>query len=387
MINVLHLRDTDRVCGPGKTIIETSCATDMREFSQKIGLFLLRSETSNAYCEAATLRGVEVIPVRSAHPYDPRIVQTLARIIRDHRIDIVHSHEYKSDLLAWLVARVHPVPIMSTVHGWITNSSKSRLVVGISQKALRGFGRVVAVSHETRRKVVDCGVPEDRVVVLHNAIVTANYRPEQHARGYLRQRYGLPADVTIIGNVGRLSPEKGQADFLEAAAAVATTHTRAYFVLVGDGPSRAVLEQQVTALGLGSKVIFTGHLPDVRPVYRDLDILALTSHTEGFPNVVLESLCMGVPVLATEVGGTSEAVQTGVTGLLVRPSSPDAIAGGLRRMLDEPEWARALAAAGQAQVYKEFSFAQRVSREEDVYRGLLAEWQASRRALGNGAHA
>ena len=384
MINVLHLRDTDRVCGPGKTIIETSCATDEREFSQKIGLFLMRGDTTNAYYEAAIKRGIEVIPVRSAHPYDPRIVRTLVSLIRANRIDIVHSHEYKSDLLAWLVARVHPVPIMSTVHGWITNSTKSRLFVGLSQKALGGFGRVVAVSNETRRKVVDCGVPEDRIVVLHNAIVTENYRPERHERGFLRQRFGLPADATVIGNIGRLSPEKGQADFIEAAAALAATHPRAYFVLVGDGPSRAALEQQSIDRGLSSRVFFTGHLADVRPVYRDLDVLALTSHTEGFPNVVLESLCMDVPVLATNVGGTSEAIQDGTSGVLVPAGSPAEIARGLRRMVDEPQWARSLAVAGRAKVYKQFSFAERVRREEDVYRALLAEWDPRRESHRHG---
>ena len=339
----------------------------------------MRSETTNAYYEAATRRGVEVIPVRSDHPYDPRIVRTLVRLIRAHRIDIVHSHEYKSDLLTWLVARVHPMPIMSTVHGWITNSTKSRLFVGLSQKALGGFGRVVAVSNETRRKVVDCGVPEDRIVVLHNAIVTQDYQPERHERGFLRQRFGLPADATVIGNIGRLSPEKGQADFIEAAAVLAATHPRAYFVLAGDGPSRAALEQQSIDRGLGSRMFFTGHLADVRPVYRDLDILALTSHTEGFPNVVLESLCMDVPVLATNVGGTSEAIQDGTTGVLVPAACPAEIARGLRRMLDASEWARSLAAAGRVHVYKQFSFAERVTREEDVYKALLEEWRDQRR--------
>ena len=97
-INVLHLRDTDRVCGPGKTIIETACATDGREFRQMVGLFMLDGESGNLYHDAAVQRGVEVVPIRSAHPYDPRIVRTLLGIVREHDIHILHSHEYKSDL-------------------------------------------------------------------------------------------------------------------------------------------------------------------------------------------------------------------------------------------------------------------------------------------------
>jgi hypothetical protein len=94
MINVLHLRDTDRVCGPGKTIIETACAAAGSDFHHAIGLIMLDRETQNAYLDAARGRGVEVVPVRSVHQYDPRIIATLLKIIRQHDIHILHSHEY-----------------------------------------------------------------------------------------------------------------------------------------------------------------------------------------------------------------------------------------------------------------------------------------------------
>jgi glycosyltransferase involved in cell wall biosynthesis len=372
MINVLHLRDTDRVCGPGKTIIETACATDARQFSQKVGLFLLNHETSNAYFEAAVRRGVEVIPVRAAHPYDPRMVGAIVRLIKQHDIHVLHSHEYKSDLLAYLVARVHRIPIMTTIHGWIAHSFKRRLFIGLSQRALPRFDRVVAVSAETRRRILACGVPEHKLVTIHNGIVAANYQSADQAPGYLRQRFALPADATIVGNIGRLSPEKGQHDFLTAVAQIAPRFPRAYFVVVGDGPDRAALEQRVRALSLERRVFFTGFLPDVRPVFRDLDILALTSHTEGFPNVVLESLCMETPVLATAVGGTPEIVRDGDTGVLIPAHAPDRIAAGLSRLLDDPAWSAALAARGRSEVVRHFSFDARVRREEQIYRELCA---------------
>ena len=357
MINVLHLRDTDRICGPGKTIIETACATDSREFVQKIGLFMLNGEATNVYHDAAVARGVDVVPVRSAHPYDPRIVSTLVGLIKSHDIQILHSRRYKSDLLAYVVARIHPIPIMTTVHGWITHSAKRRLMVGLSQRVLRRFDRVIAVSEETRRRILACGVPASRVVTIHNGIVLANYDPSLQSPGYLRSRFGLPPDAVTIGNIGRLSGEKGQDDFLTAAAELATEFPRTYFVIVGDGPDREALEARAQALGLGARVLFTGFLQDVRPVHRDLNILALTSHTEGFPNVVLEALCMGTPVLATDVGGTGELIVHGMTGVLVPAHAPVAIAAGLRQLLSEPECGRRLAAAGQMRVHEQFSFA------------------------------
>jgi glycosyltransferase involved in cell wall biosynthesis len=372
MINVLHLRDTDRICGPGKTIIETACATDRTAFSQKIGLFEVAGEPPSIYRQAAVARGVEVIPVRSAHPYDPRLVTTLLDIVKRHDIHIVHSHEYKSDLLTWALRRIHRVPIMTTIHGWITNSRKARLMVGLSQKVLGGFDRVVAVSEGTRRRVLACGVPADKLVVIHNAIVTGNYRPEAQAPGFLRQRFGLPEDAFIVGSIGRLSPEKGQYDMLEAIRRIAPVRPNVYVVLVGDGPDRAGLEQRVQAEGLAGRVLFTGHLHDVRPVYRDLDLLALTSHTEGFPNVVLEALCMETPVLATDVGGTAEIVEDEKTGVLIPAKSPDRIEHGLLRLIDDPPGAERLMRAGREAVFARFDFQTRVAREEAVYREILS---------------
>jgi glycosyltransferase involved in cell wall biosynthesis len=116
----------------------------------------------------------------------------------------------------------------------------------------------------------------------------------------------------------------------------------------------------------------TGHLNDVRPVYRDLDILALTSHTEGFPNVVLEALCMETPVLATDVGGTAEIVEDERTGVLIPSKSPDRIERGLLRLIDDPAGAERLMRAGREAVFARFDFQTRVAREEAVYREILS---------------
>jgi glycosyltransferase involved in cell wall biosynthesis len=375
MINVLHLRDTDRVCGPGKTILETACAADRREFSHKIGLFLLNRESTNPYQEVAAKRGVEVVPIRSGHQFDPRIVTTIARVVKEHRIDIIHSHEYKSDLLAWAVTRFCRVPAMTTIHGWIRNDLKRKLYIRAGQSVLPFFDRVVAVSSETRSAVLECGVPESKVTVIHNGIVTENYRRENQQPGFLRQQFSLPEEARLIGYVGRLSPEKGQFDMLAAAEELLRQYPQTWIAMVGDGPDRAALKQRAEELGIGNRVLFTGHLQDVRPVIRDLDVLALTSHTEGFPNVVLEALCMEVPVIATDVGGVREIITDGVTGVLTPARSPSRIADGLTRLLADPAWARKLALRGQREVYEHFTFGRRVAKEEQLCREILESWR------------
>jgi glycosyltransferase involved in cell wall biosynthesis len=374
LITVLHLRDTDRVCGPGKTIIETACAATA-DFTHKVGLFMLERETSNVYYDTAVRRGVEVLPIRSGHQFDPRIINTILGVVKRHRIDIIHSHEYKSDLLAWAVSRLRRIPVMTTIHGWIRNDLKRKLYIRAGQSVLPSFDRVVAVSNQTRASILEAGVPEHKVAVIHNGIVTEHYQPGDFARGFLRRQYGVPDDAMLIGYVGRLSPEKGQADLLAAAAQLLPSRPGVWLALIGDGPDKARLQRQAETLGISGRVLFTGHIHDARPVFRDLDILALTSHTEGFPNVVMEALCMDTPVLATDVGGTREIIEDGVTGVLLPPHSPAQIAEGLGRLLDHPAWAQGLAVNGKRVVHERFSFRARVAKEEQLTREIIGQWK------------
>ena len=372
MIRVLHLRDTNRVCGPGKTILETACRVDKSQFALSIGLLMLEHESGNQYQEAAEARGIEVIPLRTRSQFSPAIIDVIAGVIRKHNFDIVHSHEYKSDILATLVARRCGVPIVTTAHGWITNSLKSRLYVWADKQTFRFFDRVIAVSPRIRTEILKYGAREDHVELIYNAIVMDNYRPDAHQPGYLRQRYGIPEDATLIGNIGRLSPEKGQVEFLQAAKNLLAERPEGlYFVLVGEGPDHARLGQFVKDNGMEARVFFTGHESDVRPVYRDIDILALTSYTEGFPNVVLEALCMEIPVLATDVGGVASIVDDRKTGILIPAHDASAVSGGLRWMLTHPEACQSMVINGQAKIRDQFEFSVRVEKVQALYERVL----------------
>lgn len=195
------------------------------------------------------------------------------------------------------------VPIMSTAHGWITNHAKSKAFIRASKAVLPAFDHVVAVSAELARELSDCGVPAGRLTVIHNAIVTERYDTMSLPRGSLRRTNGLEDEAFLVGYIGRLSPKARPTSC--RAVDIASRHPRLRAVMVGDeaDPDRPHLEELTRRLGLADRVTFTGHLNDIRPVLRDIDLLALTSHTEGLPNVVLEALCMQVPVLATRVGG------------------------------------------------------------------------------------
>lgn len=370
MIRVLHLRDTQVVCGPGKTIIETACAVDPAEFRLSVGVFAAPG-ARNAYEDAARARGIEVHRLEAPRGWDPRLVVRLAELVKRERIDIVHSHDFLSDVLTRLLLLRVRVATMSTAHGFITNTFRSRVTVTLGQRALRGLDRVVAVSEETRRRVVAAGVPASKLTVIHNAIVARNYRAVDFERGAFRRQIGVADEAILIGNIGRLSPEKGQRDTLLAAAPLAREDPRVHVVFVGSGPDREALGALASEVGLEGRVTFAGHMRDVRPVYRDLDVLALTSYTEGFPNVVLEALCMDVPVLATSVGGVPELMVDGRTGIMVPAGRSDLIEAGLRRLVYDRAEAARMTALGRQRVLDDFEFAGRTRKEETVYRELV----------------
>lgn len=371
MINVLHLRDTDKICGPGKTIFETISAIDKKEFNLIIGLFLLNKEKKNIYLDEAIKRGIPIVPIRASHQYDPLIFLKISKFIKDNNIHIIHSHEYKSDIIGFFLAKLHRIPIVTTLHGWISNSFKSKCYISMQKFLLRYFNVVIAVSSKIRDDLIKVGVPEEKIRLIYNAIVVEKYQPSNNYNNLLRNKIKLPQGAVLIGNIGRLSPEKGQKDLLMAAKKIIETNQNVYFFIIGDGPDRSSLEKLSSELNISDKVFFMGHLKDMREVYQDLDIVALTSHTEGFPNVILESLCMEKPVIATAVGGVPEIIENNITGLLVPPQSPEAIAEGIEYLLKNPEEAKVLAINGKKMVLQKFHFSSRVEKIQELYRGIV----------------
>ena len=372
MIRVLHLRATDRICGPGKTILESCERIDKNNFSLSIGLLSNLPPAENAFWQAATERGFPIRVVTGRSRFGFEQVDAIVRLVRDNDIDIIHSHEYKTDLLGLLASRKTGTKIVTTAHGWISNTWRSKLYLWAGKRILRWFDYVIAVSPLIEQEIRARGVRSDRVGLIHNAIVMENYVPADVQPGFLRKRFSIPAGTRIVGNIGRISPEKGQGDFVKAALRILGSRNDMCFVLVGDGPDMQSLQQQVSERELDDKIFFTGHVTDVRPVLRDLDIMALTSYTEGFPNVVLESICMGVPVLATDVGGVAEIVTDGETGILVSPGDVEGIATGLLSLADDPHAGEEMVVNGRRRIVDDFSFSQRIAKVEDVYRRVLS---------------
>lgn len=207
------------------------------------------------------------------------------------------------------------------------------------------------------------GVPPARLTVVQNGVDTEFFQPRSG-----EQSQGPP----VLLCVARLVPDKDHDTLLAAFAHLADRHPDAELWLVGNGPRRPALEHKVQDLGLSGQVKFLPTTQDVRQLYRQADIFVLSSVAEALPNVILEAMAAGLPVVATRVGGVPEAVASGETGLLVAPRDVAALAGALERLLDEPQTRLAMGRRGRERAVAEFSFDAMVRRHEELWAHLLS---------------
>jgi glycosyltransferase involved in cell wall biosynthesis len=375
-VNILHLRDTHEIGGPGKTILETHRAIDQSRFRMHLAVFLPKDAPAESpFIAAAGRFGLPVHVLRLSHSYDPRAAWQVARLVDQLDIDILSAHEVKSDVIALLAARLRRVATITTLHGWIGNGRKQQLFTALDKRVARGFDRAIAVSAQVEKDLLAAGVRPERIRLLRNAIVTERY-VRTGAVGFLAELAGGPVAGPVIVSVGRLSPEKGHADLLEAVAIAARRGCAFSVVLVGDGPERPRLEGLVRSLGLTGRVHMPGYLERPERVLEEADLMVLPSHTEGLPNAALEALLMEVPVLATRVGGTPEVITDGETGRLVAAHAPAEMADRLAEFHADPASWRALARRGRHVAATEFDFTARTRRLEGIYLELLEERRA-----------
>ena len=203
-----------------------------------------------------------------------------------------------------------------------------------------------AVSDAVRADMIDVlGTPIDRVRTIRNGVDATRF-PERTDVLASRDRIRLLA-------MGSLSPEKSFGTLVEALKLVGDGSVE--LTILGEGPSRGGLEQQIRAAGLSGRIVLPGHAADVLPYLGEADIYVQSSVREGLSNALLAAMASGLPVVATDVGGTREAVAHGVTGILVPPAVPAALAGGIRKFIDRPEEGRRLGRNARLRMIREFS--------------------------------
>jgi len=306
-----------------------------------------------------------VIDERCHNPF--QIVLLLTRFLRVHRIDLVHTHRYKDNVLGSAAAKLAGVPhVVRTVHGvseemrgW--DRMKDRLYDALDKATMRVWAdRIVAVSERTASTMKESVRRTDLVTCIRNGIDVGTVKAMQPPAD-VRRALGIDPDALLIGTAGRLVPVKGHEHFLRAAAQILASRRDARFLIVGSGPLERELRALAASLGIDRASLFVDPALDRRAGVYDLmaamDIFVLSSLSEGLPMAVLEAMTVGLPVVASAVGGVPEVIADRTTGLLVAPRDERALATACLELAQDRPWAEKLAAAARRKVEAEFSSA------------------------------
>ncbi|BDG08523.1 glycosyl transferase [Anaeromyxobacter paludicola] len=317
----------------------------------------------------------------------------LWRTLRRLRPEIVHSHTPKGGLLGMLAATLAGTPVrVYHIRGlpFVTSTGPRRALLRATEWISCHLAhRVLAVSGSMRGLAIAEGFcPPEKIAVpawgSGNGVDAAGrFRPQPAlVRAQARARCGLPRDALVVGFLGRLSRDKGIVELAEAWRLVRERHPDARLILVGWNEMAGVGPEVERALRGDPSVHFTGPVKDTVPLYAAMDLVALPTYREGFPNVALEAAAMGLPIIATRVPGCVDAVEDGVTGLLVEARDARGLADALERYLSDPALRARHGEAARRRALSRFSPGVIWEAVVHEYRSLLAGREGARPCAG-----
>ncbi len=336
-------------------------ATGLKDRGWRVIVAAFESRGGQVSAELA-VHGVEVIDLAVSRHLAWLAVPSFAWRLRRLGADVVYTFLIHAHVVGRVAATVAGTPIVLSsqqVMAW-----EGAFAERLNRITARWCTRVIAVSQRVETYLVrEVGLPAWQVTTIPNCVDFSRFDM-------------APPDFTqplVLGSIARLSPEKDHETLLRAFALVKQRRPDARLLLAGTGPERQRLERRVLELGLERDVDFLGHVVDVTAVLQRLHVFVQSSHVEGLPVAVLEALAAGRPVVAAAVGGNDEAVIDGVTGLLVPPVDPSALAHAILRVGDDPALAGLLGRQGRAHIEAHYSAAAMVDRTEKLLDALSGE--------------
>ena len=317
----------------------------------------------------------EISPVRDAIS-----VLRLARLIREQRPQILHTHTAKAGtvgrLAALLAGAARPPIVVHTFHGHVLRGYfgpfKSQAFRQLERLLARVTTRLIAVSPQVRDDLVSLGVaPEEKFSVVRLGVELGERVQTRVVGAEARARLGIAPERFVVGWVGRMTGVKRTADVLKGVARLRERGVDAVLLMVGDGPDRERVERGASVLGIMRHCYFLGYQEDVSDWYQAFDAMVLPSANEGTPVVVIEALAAGCPVVATSVGGVPDVIRDGVDGFLVAAGDVEQLAERLARLAADPELRARMGEAGRESVPKRYAVERLVGDVDELYRSLL----------------
>ena len=365
-LRVLHLITRLPVGGAERLLVDIARGLDPQRFTSVACCIQDRGELA-AELEASGIALHSLGRMRTKR-FDWRAIGDLARLMREQRIDVVHSHLYHANLYGRLAARRARVPAVATVHNTYAKRKLHREL--LNRWLAHISAKVIAVSEDVRSDLMrHDGIPPQRIALIHNGIDIGRVDTTL-TRGEARERLGVTGDAIVLGCVARLEEQKGHRFLLEALARLnepARGAARFRLVLVGDGRLRAELEQRAADLGVAAWTLFLGTRHDVPEILKALDICVMPSLWEGLSVAMLEAMAACLPLVISDVSGVSQVIGDNEYGIKVPVGDVPALVQTIRALADAPERRAALGAAARQRVLAKFSAQAMLSELSRLY--------------------
>lgn len=301
---------------------------------------------------------------------DPRLMYRLYRYLQHERPHIVQTHNWGTLFEGFLAAKLAGVPVLIHAERGTIQGRKRNLFF---QRALWGAVNQVLSVSEIHRQLLSAtvGFPSERIKPISNGVDTDIFQPRSDEKTAIRTKLGFEPERFYIGTVGNLRPVKNHALLLRACKQLCMEQDDVRLIIAGTGPLKEPLNELAGQLGIQHKIRLLGARTDIPEVLNALDLFVLPSLSEGMPNAVLEAMACGLPVVATEVGGVSEVVEHGVTGLLVPSEDEEALASRLEELVCSETKRQMLGKNARERALACFSLDKMVRAYEQLYVSLV----------------
>ncbi|SFO37350.1 glycosyltransferase family 4 protein [Nitrosospira briensis] len=301
-------------------------------------------------------------------------IQLGVSLIRADAIDVIHAHLPNAHLLAGILSRMTETPALATIHGrylTIRDFEVHRLMQT----------HVSVVAKTAYFQALSLGIPVGKLRYIANGVDTKLFHPGPKT-GYLHSIVNIAPGTPLVGFIGRLSPEKGPEVFIQAANIAHAKLKNCHFVLVGEGPMRGRLRDEIDKLGLGDCVHIAGLQDDMPKVYASLDLVVSTSYSEAMPLAMIEAMASGLPVVATNVGGVVDIVEVGHTGWLNSVDDVKGIANNIVTLMLDDSARAEMGKAARKRAEEKFELSDSASQTSELLSSLIQPGNVSERSIG-----
>ena len=308
----------------------------------------------------------KLIPVGMRKGLNLQFYKELRQILAAERPDLVHVHSRRRGADWWTALAARKSGIPAIISRRVDNPEPAWLARWKYDK----YARVIAISEGIRQILIREGIPPSHVVTVRSAVDSAPYQHDCECSEF-RRTFGLPDGAVTLGVIAQLIQRKGHRHLLAVLPEIVARHPETKVLIFGKGGLRQDLEDEVTRLGLEDRVIFTGFRTDLARWLPCLDMVVHPADMEGLGVSLLQASAAAVPVVATRAGGIPEAVEHGVSGLVVEPGDNQALSAAILSLLDTPEMRKTMGAAGRMRVGHDFSTTHMVEGNLALYRDVL----------------